>query len=66
MNQPYIALQPSEIALVQASAQIFAAYISSGQCTPDKEDEFLKKSIKHAIRIARITDESVQADKEVS
>lgn len=66
MNQPYIALQPSEMTLVQAAAQIFSAYISSGQCTPESEEEFLKKSIRHAIRIARITDESVQADKEVS
>lgn len=65
MNRPYISLQPSEGILVQAAAQIFSAYITSGQCTPDNEDEYLKKAIKHAIRMARITDDAVQADKEV-
>ena len=65
MSQPYITLQPSEMVLVQAAAQIFSAYIVSGQCKPDNEDEFLKKAIKHAIRIARKTDDAVQADKEV-
>jgi len=65
MNRPYVSLQPSEGVLVQAAAQIFSAYIITGQCTPDNEDEYLKKSIKQAVRMARITDESVQADKEV-
>lgn len=65
INRPYIALQPSEAVLVQAAAQIFAAYIASGQCTPDKEDEYMKKSLRHAIRLAMTTDELVQADKEV-
>jgi hypothetical protein len=66
MSQPYISLQPSEMVLVQAAAQIFSAYITSGQCTPETEEEFLKKAIRHAIRIARKTDDAVQADKEVS
>ena len=65
MNKPYLALQPTEAVLVQSAAQILSAYIITGQCTPDNEDEYLKKAIKQAVRIARITDESVQADKEV-
>jgi hypothetical protein len=65
MSRPYIALQPSEAVIVQAAAQIFAAYIVSGHCGPDREDEYLKKSLQHAIRLAKTTDEVVQADKEV-
>ncbi len=65
MSRHYINLQPSEAVLVQAAAQIFAAYVSSGQCTPDKEDELLKKAIKQAIRMAQFIDDVVQADKEV-
>lgn len=65
MNRPYVSLQPSEAILVQAAAQIYSAYITTGQCTADNEDEYLKKSIKQAVRMARIIDESVQADKEV-
>jgi hypothetical protein len=64
-QQHYISLQPSEGILVQAAANILAGYIASGQCTPDNEDQFMKKAIKQAIRIARITDEAVQADKEL-
>lgn len=65
MNRPYVSLQPSEAVLVQSAAQIFSAYIATGQCTADNEDEYLKKAIKQAIRMARIIDEAVQADKEV-
>jgi hypothetical protein len=64
MTRHYINLQPSEAVLVRAAAQIFAAYISSGQCTRDKEDEYLKKSLQLAIRLAKTTDDVVQADKE--
>jgi len=65
MNKPYLRLQPTEAVLVQSAAQILSAYIIAGQCTPDNEDEYLKKAIKQVIRIAQITDESVQADQEV-
>lgn len=65
MNRPYVSLQPSEAVLVQAASQIFSAYISTGQCTPDNEDEYLKKAIKQTVRMARIIDESVQSDKEL-
>lgn len=65
MSRHYINLQPSEAVIVQAAAQIYAAYIISGQCTPEKEDEYLKKALQQAIRLARTTDDVVQADKEV-
>jgi hypothetical protein len=65
MSRHYISLQPTEAVLVQAAAQIFAAYIASGQCTPEKEEEYLKKSLQLAIRLAMTTDDIVQADKEV-
>lgn len=65
MSRAYINLQPSEAVLVQAAAQIFAAYISSGQSVPDKENEYLKKSIQQAIRMAQLIDDVVQGDKEV-
>lgn len=65
MNKPYVKLQPTEAVIVQSAAEILSAYIIAGQCTPDNEDEYLKKSVKQAIRIVQITDESVQADKEV-
>ena len=65
MSRPYITLQPSEAVIVQAAAQIFAGYLASGRCSPEMEEECLRKSLKHAIRLAKSADDAVQADKEV-
>ncbi|MAG95024.1 MAG: hypothetical protein CMJ48_14960 [Planctomycetaceae bacterium] len=65
MNKPYITLQPSEQVLVTAAAGIYAAYISSGRVQEGTEPDWMKRSIEEAIRIARITDNAVQADKEL-
>ncbi len=65
MNKPYITLQPSEQVLVTAAAGIYAAYISSGRVPDGTESDWMKRSIEEAIRIARITDNAVQADKEL-
>ena len=65
MNKPYVSLQPSECVIVQAASQIFSAYVISGHLTPKNEDELLRKAIGQAIRLAQITDDAVQADKEV-
>jgi len=65
MSKPYISLQPSEAVIVQAAATIYSAYLTSGR-VPDGEDEkWLKRSIQDAVRIARITDDNVMADKEL-
>ena len=68
MPKPYINLQPSEAAIVQAAATIYAGYLSSGRVKhgEEHEQEWLKRSIRDAIRIARTTDDSIQADDEMS
>jgi len=65
VSKPYISLQPSEVALLQAAAQILSAHIIAGNCTSENEEEYAKNAIKRAIKMAKITDENVQADKEV-
>ena len=65
MSKPYLALQPSEGVIVQAAATIYSGYLAAGRVTIGKEKDWLKQSIEDAIRIARLTDENIQADNEV-
>lgn len=64
MAKRHISLQPTEQTLVTAAATIYAAYITAGHVVEGQESVYLEKAIKAAIRIAKITDDSVQADKE--
>lgn len=50
---------------MQAAATIYAAYLTTGRVPEGEENEWLKRSIQEAVRIARITDDNVMADKEV-
>ena len=65
MAKAYITLQPSERTLVQASATIYAGYLTAGRVPEGSESDWIKKSIEDAIRIAKVTDDNVQADAEV-
>lgn len=65
MGKPYIKLQPSEGVIVQAAATIYAGYLVAGRVPEGKENEWLARSIKDAIRVAQTTDDNVQADDEV-
>ena len=66
MSKPYISLQPPEAVIVQAAATIYAGYLSSGRVGSGEEHEWLKRSIHDAVRIATTTDESIQADDEMT
>lgn len=65
MGKTYITLQPSEQTLVQAAATIYAGYLTAGRVPEGGEGEWLRQSIQDAIRIAKVTDENVQADAEM-
>lgn len=57
----YFSLQPSEMAIFRAAAQIYAAYISSGKVTEDNVQEYRAKSIREAVR--RIADCSAHGNR---
>ena len=65
MAKPYIALQPSEGIIVGAAADIYSAYISAGRVPEGSEKEWMDRSIREAIRIAKVVDESLQSDNEM-
>ena len=60
-----LSLQPSEAVVVQAAATIYAAALSSGRVTEGREDEWIRRSINDAFRIASLTDEAIQSDNEM-
>ena len=67
MNKtPYISLQPSEGIIAQAAASIYAAYVTAGRVEEGKEDEWIRRATREAISIAKLADESVRSDEEMT
>ena len=65
MNKPYMTLQPTEIALLEASSRIYAARLALGQVPEDGEEDSLRTAVVESIRLARMIDEGVIADAEL-
>ncbi len=61
----YASLQPSEMAIFNAAAKIYASYIVAGQVTDSNEDEMMIRCIRRSIRMAAAVDQCVQSDSEV-
>lgn len=65
MAKPVVSLQPSEIALLGAASQIYAAYLAAGHVTRGSEHEMLDRSLTEALRLAQRIEETVQSDREL-
>ena len=65
-KKQYFSLQPSETAIFQAAANIYAGYVQSGQVTAENSGEMMKKSIEASVLLARHVEKVVQSDEEVS
>lgn len=65
MAKAYLNLQQSESVVVHCACGIYAAYISAGRVEEGKEDEWMQRSIREAVRIAKATDAAVISDDEV-
>ena len=61
----YFSLRPSETAIFQAAANIFASYIAAGQVTDENQAEMMEKAIAASISMAHHVDEVVVSDKEM-
>jgi hypothetical protein len=59
-------LQPSEGIVAQAAATIYAAYIAAGRVPEGQEHAWIRRSIQESFTIARLTDEALHSDGEVS
>lgn len=63
-HQHFFKLQPSEMAIFQAAAQIFSGYVAGGQVKDHDEKEFLEKATANSIALARHIENIVQSDDE--
>ena len=62
----YANLQPSEMAIFRAAADIFSGYIAAGQVGDINESEMIKKSIGISMKMADMVDKAVQSDGEIA
>lgn len=65
MGKSHLSLQPSEGIVVQAAAQIYAAYIQSGKIANGDQAEWISRSIEEAIQLAKSVDDLVVSDNEM-
>ncbi len=65
MARSCMALQPTEIALTHAASRIYPAFIAAGQVPDGERDDWIERSIRDAIRIAKTIDETIQSDAEM-
>ena len=64
-KQRYFSLEPSERAVYEAAARIYAAYIASGQKTDATKRDLMRLSVKEAIAIGLAVEDSIQSDDEL-
>ena len=65
MAKPDVTLQPSKATVTLAAANIYAAYVVSGQVENDSAQSWIKRSIREAIGIARTVDACARSDAEL-
>ena len=65
MEKKHLTLQHSESVIVQAAAQIYAAYIATGRVSEEGTKMWMKQSIREAIMIARGVDDVIISDVEM-
>ncbi|MFN7629643.1 MAG: hypothetical protein ACK5PZ_22680 [Pirellula sp.] len=64
MSKTYLKLQQSEGFVIEAAAQIYAAYITSGKLNQENKEAIMKEAIRDALRIALTVDETIIAENE--
>jgi len=64
MSKTYLKLQQSEGFVIEAAAQIYAAYITSGRLNEENKESLMKEAIRDALRIALTVDETIIAENE--
>lgn len=63
-KEAYFSLQHSESVVAGMSATIFAAYVRNNEVNEFNEDEFVKKSVDIAIKLASYADKTIKSDGE--
>lgn len=64
IEETFLRLQHSEGIVCDMASRILAAYVSSGQVTPENEDQLIERSATLAIRLATKIDRALESDDE--
>jgi hypothetical protein len=64
-SRHYFSLQPSEKAVFESAAQIFAAYACSGKVTDANKNDYYKTALRDAIRLASLAEKNILSDDEL-
>jgi len=64
-KQRYFSLEPSERAVYEVAARIYAAYIISGRQNEANRGDLMRQSIQEAIEIGLVVEDRVQSDNEL-
>lgn len=62
MSKPNVHLKPTEIAFVEAAAQLYAAYLISGRVKEGQEMEWMERALKDVLKFARAVEGVDAAD----
>ena len=62
MSKPEITLEPSKGVVSEMAAQIYSAYIIRGDVQEGEEDQYMERSIREAVRIAKTVERSVETE----
>ncbi len=63
-DEVYFNLQHSESVVANMAATIFAAYVTSGKVDALNEEQYLKKAVDTAVKLATYADKIVKSDHE--
>jgi hypothetical protein len=64
IEETFLRIQHSEGKVCDMASRLLAAFIASGHCTPENEDELAERSANLAIKLADRVDKLVESDDE--
>ncbi len=65
MSKTHLTLTPTEGVVAQAASRIFSAYITAGLVRDGSEDDWIRRSVQEAVRIAKRVDAALISNNEV-
>jgi len=65
MPKPVLTLQPSEMAVFRAAAQIYSAYLATGRVKEGSEKEWMKRALEESLWMAQNAEDMIQSDNEM-
>jgi len=66
MSKTRLSLQSSEGIVLQVAGRIYAAYLTAGRVEEGKEEEWMARSLREAVRLAQLAEERIESDSELN